>query len=56
LGNLRQVKVDTDRDGVVWLSGTAQSLDVADQAVQIAKTPDGEISVRNQIAVTPAAQ
>ena len=43
LANLMQVKVDTDRDGVVWLSGTAQSREVADQAVQIAKTTDGVI-------------
>jgi hyperosmotically inducible protein len=56
LANLTQVKVDTDRDGVVWLSGTAQSREVADQAVQIAKTTDGVISVKNQIVVTPEAK
>lgn len=56
LANLMQVKVDTDRDGVVWLSGTAQSRDVADQAVHIAKTTDGVISVKTQIVVTPEAQ
>jgi hyperosmotically inducible protein len=56
LANLTQVRVDTDRDGVVWLSGTAQSRDVAEQAVQIAKTTDGVISVKNQIVVTPEAK
>ena len=57
LANLTQVRVDTDRDDVVGLSGTAQSRDMCDQALQIAKTTDGMISVENQIVVvTPVAK
>ena len=56
VANLMQVKVDTDRDGVVSLSGTAQSREVADQAVQIARSMHGVVSVKNQIVVTPEAK
>jgi hyperosmotically inducible protein len=36
LGSAKHIKVDTDRNGVVWLSGTANSQEEADKAVEIA--------------------
>lgn len=45
------IKVDTDQDGVVWLSGTAKSQAEADKAESIAKATEGVKSVRNDIKV-----
>ena len=45
------VKVDTDSNGVVTLSGTAKSKAEADKAVSIAKSTKGVTSVNNEIVV-----
>lgn len=45
------IKVDTDQDGVVWLSGMAKSQAEADKAESIAKATEGVKSVRNDIKV-----
>lgn len=45
------IKVDTDKDGVVWLSGTAKSQAEADKAESIAKATEGVKSVRNDIQI-----
>jgi osmotically-inducible protein OsmY len=45
------VKVDTDSNGVVTLSGTAKSKAEADKAVTIAKNTKGVTSVKNEILV-----
>ena len=45
------VKVDTDSNGVVTLSGTAKSKAEADKAVTIAKNTKGVTSVKNEIVV-----
>jgi hyperosmotically inducible protein len=45
--------VDTDKDGVVWLSGTARNRQEADRAVEIARGTDGVIRVKNDIVVRP---
>jgi hyperosmotically inducible protein len=51
LSTLADVKVETDRDGVVWLSGTAPTRAARDMAEQIAKDTDGVRSVHNNIVV-----
>jgi len=53
LSTLTRIRVDTDANGVVWLSGRAPSQDAADMAGLIAKDTDGVRSVHNDIAVQP---
>jgi len=50
---LSNVKVNTDRDGVVWLSGTAPTKETSDRAETIAKETDGVKGVHNNIVVAP---
>src|ERR1700679_2880440 len=50
---LTNVKVNTDRDGVVWLSGTVPSREASDRAETIAKETDGVRGVHNNIVVAP---
>ena len=45
------IKVDTDKAGVVQLTGTARSQAEADKAVQIAQSVEGVASVDNRIRV-----
>jgi hyperosmotically inducible periplasmic protein len=53
LSTLTRIKVDTDENGVVWLSGRAPTQDASDLAAMIAKNTDGVNSVHNDIAVEP---
>ena len=53
LTSLTNIKVDTDDNGVVWLSGKAPNKDAVDMATLIAKDTDGVTSVHNDIAVQP---
>jgi hyperosmotically inducible periplasmic protein len=53
LATLTRIKVDTDADGVVWLSGRAPTQDASDLAAMIAKNTDGVNSVHNDIVVQP---
>ena len=53
MSTLTHVKVDTDANGVVWLSGTAPTKDARDLAGMIAKDTDGVNSVNNEIEVAP---
>jgi hyperosmotically inducible protein len=53
LGTLVHVSVDTDNKGVVTLSGTAKTQEVADKAGQIATGTEGVTSVQNNIKVVP---
>jgi hyperosmotically inducible periplasmic protein len=53
MSTLTNVKVDTDAQGVVWLSGKAPTQDASDLAAEIAKNTDGVTSVHNNIAVQP---
>jgi hyperosmotically inducible protein len=53
LTSLTRIKVDTDENGVVWLSGRAPNQDAVDMATMIAKDTDGVASVHNGIAVQP---
>jgi len=52
MSTLTKIKVDTDKTGVVWLSGTAPTKDASDLAESLAKDTDGVTSVHNKIVVT----
>ena len=53
LSTLTRIKVDTDENGVVWLSGRAPTQDAVDLATMIAKTTEGVTSVHNDVAIQP---
>jgi len=53
LSTLTRIKVDTDADGVVWLSGRAPTQDASDLAAMIAKNTEGVNSVHNDSVVEP---
>src|SRR5580658_9111230 len=53
LTSLTRIKVDTDENGVVWLSGRAPNQDAVDMAGMIAKNTEGVASVHNDVAVQP---
>jgi hyperosmotically inducible protein len=50
--SVAHIRIDTDRNGVVWISGTADSKQDADRAVAIARETEGVRSVRSDIKVT----
>jgi hyperosmotically inducible protein len=50
---LTNVQVNTDRDGMVWLSGTAPTKEASNRAETIAKETDGVKGVHNNIVVAP---
>jgi hyperosmotically inducible protein len=50
---LTHVKVDTDANGVVYLSGTVPTKDARDLAGMIAKDTDGVNSVNNDLEIAP---
>ena len=52
--SLERIHVDTDKDGVVWLSGTASTQKVADKAVSIARETDRVTNVHSDIRVKSA--
>ena len=51
LGSAKHIRVDTDKNGVVWMSGTANSQEEANQAVAIARETEGVKSVRSDLKV-----
>jgi hyperosmotically inducible protein len=51
LASAVHIRVDTDKDGVVWLSGKAETQAQVDQAVSIASDTEGVKSVNNNIKV-----
>jgi hyperosmotically inducible periplasmic protein len=51
LSSLAHVRVDTDKDGVVWLSGTAPSQEAADRAVSLAQDTEGVRKVKSSIEI-----
>jgi len=53
LSTLTKIKVDTDANGVVWLSGRAPTQDAVDMAGLLAKDTEGVKSVHNDIVVQP---
>ena len=53
ISSLAKIHVDTDADGVVWLSGSAANQDAVDRAVAIARDTDGVRAVKSDIKVHP---
>jgi hyperosmotically inducible protein len=49
--SMKNIKVDTDKDGIVWMSGTANSQQEIDQAIAIAQKTDGVKSVKSDLKV-----
>jgi hyperosmotically inducible protein len=52
--SLERIHVDTDKDGVVWLSGSASTQKAADKAVSIARETDRVTNVHSDIKVKSA--
>ena len=50
-GSMKHVSVDTDMNGVVWMTGTANSQGEVDQAVAIARGTEGVTSVNSKLTV-----
>ncbi len=46
-----KIHVDTDKDGVVWLTGTAHTQSEVDRAGEIARDTEHVVSVRNNVTV-----
>jgi len=51
LTSLGRIHVDTDKDGVVWLSGSARAQSDIDKAVEIARGTEGVREVKNELVV-----
>ena len=51
LGTLTGIHVDTDANGIVWLSGTASSNDEIDKIVSIARATEHVSGVKSHIMV-----
>jgi len=51
LGSLKHIQVDTDQNGVVWMTGTANSQDEINQALAIARNNKGVKTVKADIKV-----
>ena len=51
LTSLGRIHVDTDKDGVVWLSGSARTQEAIDQAVSIARSTEHVKSVHNDLTI-----
>jgi hyperosmotically inducible protein len=52
--SLGRIHVETDRDGVVWLRGTAHTQEAADKAVEVARSTENVTSVHSDIKVKAA--
>src|SRR2546423_171047 len=50
-GSMAHIQVDTDKNGIVWLTGTANTKNEVGQAVAIAKNTKGVKSVHNELKV-----
>jgi len=51
LTSMGRIHVDTDKDGVVWLTGSARSQEAADKAVSIARETEHVRTVHSDIKV-----
>ena len=49
--SLGRIHVDTDANGMVYLSGTARSQHAIDRAVSIAKETEHVVSVKNELTI-----
>ena len=50
-GSMKHIKVDTDKNGVVSLTGTANNQEEINQAVAIARNTEGVKSVKSNLKV-----
>lgn len=50
-GSMKHISVDTDKDGVVWLTGTANNQAELDKAVTIARNTEGVKSVKSELTI-----
>jgi len=50
-GRFKNIKVDTDNDGIVWLSGTAQLLSEEEKAIEIARGTKGVVIVKSNVKI-----
>jgi hyperosmotically inducible periplasmic protein len=50
-GSMMHIKVDTDKNGVVWMTGTVNNQAEADRAVAIARGTEGVKSVNSDLKV-----
>jgi len=51
LTSLARIHVETDKDGVVWLTGTAKTQQAIDEAVTLAGGVDHVRSVHNDVTI-----
>ena len=51
LGSLKHISVDTDKNGVVWMSGTVNNQTEADEAIRIARNTEGVKMVKSNLKV-----
>ena len=51
LTSLGRIHVDTDENGIVWLSGTARSQEAIDKAVSLARDTEHVKSVHSDLTV-----
>jgi hyperosmotically inducible protein len=49
--SLGRIHVDTDKDGVVWLSGSARTQEAIDKAASIARETKGVKDVHNHLKI-----
>src|ERR1700737_1926773 len=49
--SMGRIHVDTDKNGVVWLSGSARTQDAIDKAVSIARSTEHVKSVHNDLVI-----
>src|SRR5947207_15090156 len=53
LGSIANIRVDTDKDGVVYLSGIVRTQEEANRAVALARETEGVRSVTAKLTVQP---
>ena len=49
--SMADISVDTDKDGVVWMGGTAKTQAEVDKALSIARSTDGVKTVKSDVKV-----
>lgn len=50
-GSMKHIQVDTDKDGVVWMTGTANNQEEINQAIATARNTKGVKSVWSDITI-----
>lgn len=50
-GSLKHISVDTDRNGIVWMSGTVNNQAEAEEAITIARSTEGVKSVKTNLRI-----